>query len=43
MAAAQRLLLDGIPVLGTILNDWDLANSRGYGYGYGYGYGKRAS
>jgi len=43
MAAAQRLLLDGIPVLGTILNDWDLAGSREYGYGYGYGYGKRAS
>ena len=40
---AQRLLLDGIPVLGTILNDWDLAGSREYGYGYGYGYGKRAS
>jgi receptor protein-tyrosine kinase len=45
LAAAQRLLADGIPVLGTILNDWDLAADRDYGYGYGYGYGsgKRAS
>jgi polysaccharide biosynthesis transport protein len=23
LAAAQRLMLDGIPVLGTVLNDWD--------------------
>ena len=34
-AALQRLLLDGIPVLGTILNSWDPAG-RGDAYGYKY-------
>jgi capsular exopolysaccharide synthesis family protein len=31
-AAVQRLLLDGIPVLGVILNRWDPARSDIYGY-----------
>jgi receptor protein-tyrosine kinase len=31
-AASQRLLLDGIPVLGVILNRWDPAHSDIYGY-----------
>jgi len=39
MAAKQRLTDDGIPVLGTILNAWDLkAMSRYGGYGSGYDY-----
>ena len=35
LAAAQRLMLDGIPILGTILNDWNPTvgtGSNGYGY-----------
>ena len=36
MAAAQRLIFDGAKVLGTILNDWDPAQSGGGHYGYKY-------
>jgi capsular exopolysaccharide synthesis family protein len=44
LAAAQRLLLDGIPVVGTILNDWDPAGgAKSYGYGSAYGYGARTT
>ncbi|MGA2717975.1 MAG: polysaccharide biosynthesis tyrosine autokinase [Candidatus Acidiferrales bacterium] len=32
MAAKRRLIDDGIPVLGTILNAWDVKNMGGYGY-----------
>jgi receptor protein-tyrosine kinase len=32
MAAKCRLIDDGIPVLGTILNAWDVKNMGGYGY-----------
>lgn len=32
MAAKRRLTDDGIPVLGTILNAWDVKNNTGYGY-----------
>jgi polysaccharide biosynthesis transport protein len=35
-AAKQRLLNDGIPVLGTILNDWDAKSKSRYGYYYPY-------
>ncbi|MCU1275611.1 MAG: lipopolysaccharide biosynthesis, partial [Bryobacterales bacterium] len=35
LAAAQRLMLDGVTVLGTILNGWDPAG-RGGTYGYEY-------
>jgi succinoglycan biosynthesis transport protein ExoP len=38
MAAAQRILSDGIPILGTILNDWDPSNASQYDY-YGGRYG----
>ncbi|HWB85973.1 MAG TPA: polysaccharide biosynthesis tyrosine autokinase [Bryobacteraceae bacterium] len=31
-AAVQRLLLDGIPVMGVIFNCWDPSNSDAYGY-----------
>jgi receptor protein-tyrosine kinase len=31
-AAVQRLLLDGIPVMGVIFNCWDPSNSDTYGY-----------
>jgi capsular exopolysaccharide synthesis family protein len=40
--AKQRLVDDGIRVLGTILNAWEpkgKSNAYGYGYGYGYKYG----
>ena len=33
MAAKRRLTDDGIPVLGTILNAWDVKNGHYYGYG----------
>jgi len=33
LAAAQCFLADGIPVLGTILNDWNPRSSPAYGYG----------
>jgi len=33
-AAKQRLVDDGIPILGTILNAWDLKASKRYGYSY---------
>lgn len=33
LLAAQRLLMDGVPVLGTVLNDWDPAES-GNAYRY---------
>ncbi|HJZ95192.1 MAG TPA: polysaccharide biosynthesis tyrosine autokinase, partial [Candidatus Solibacter sp.] len=37
-AACQRFLSDGIPVLGTILNDWKPTDNRQYGaYYYGNG------
>jgi polysaccharide biosynthesis transport protein len=35
--AVQRLLLDGIPVMGTILNRWDPARASIYGYSSYYG------
>jgi receptor protein-tyrosine kinase len=31
-AAVQRLLLDGIPVMGVIFNCWDPSNSETYAY-----------
>jgi succinoglycan biosynthesis transport protein ExoP len=34
LAAAQRLFLDGVPIVGTILNQWDPIQS-GDSYGYG--------
>ncbi len=34
--AVRTLLLDGIPVMGAILNRWDPAYRGGYGYGYRY-------
>lgn len=34
--ATQRLTEDGIPVLGTILNDWDIKRTDSYGYGAQY-------
>jgi capsular exopolysaccharide synthesis family protein len=37
-AAKQRLVDDGIRVLGTILNAWEPKGKSSYGYGYGYGY-----
>jgi succinoglycan biosynthesis transport protein ExoP len=40
MAAAQRLIFDGVQVLGTILNDWDPSNSGGGGH-YGYKYNSK--
>jgi succinoglycan biosynthesis transport protein ExoP len=37
MAIVQRFAHDGIPILGTILNDWDPETSGTYGpYGYDY-------
>jgi len=30
--AAQRLLLDGLPVMGVVLNGWDPAYNGQYGY-----------
>jgi polysaccharide biosynthesis transport protein len=36
--AKQRLVDDGIKVLGTILNGWEPKAKAKYGYGYGYGY-----
>jgi len=33
LAAKRRLTDDGIPLLGTILNAWDLRNMNRYGYG----------
>lgn len=39
MAAKQRLADDGIKILGTILNGWNLRTSKRYGYHYSrYGY-----
>lgn len=38
-AAKQRLVDDGIRVLGTILNGWEPKGKGNYAYGYGYGYG----
>jgi receptor protein-tyrosine kinase len=35
--AVQRLLLDGIPVMGVILNRWDPARAGIYGYSSYYG------
>ena len=42
MAAVQRLSMDGIPLLGSILNDWNPVNTRdAYGYsGYQKAYGQ---
>ncbi len=40
-AAKQRLVDDGIRVLGTILNAWEPKNKARYGYSYGYGYPTR--
>lgn len=36
MAAKQRMTDDGIPVIGTILNAWDLKTMNRYGYGGPY-------
>jgi succinoglycan biosynthesis transport protein ExoP len=36
LAAKRRLTDDGIPVIGTILNGWDLKSSNRYGYGASY-------
>ena len=36
VAAKQRLTDDGIPVIGTILNGWDLKTPNRYGYGSSY-------
>jgi capsular exopolysaccharide synthesis family protein len=36
MAAKRRLTDDGIPVIGTILNGWDLKSLNRYGYGSSY-------
>lgn len=43
-AAKQRLVDDGIRVLGTILNGWEpkVKAKYGFGYGYGYGYAKKS-
>ena len=38
IAAKERFDNDGIPVLGIVLNDWDLKSKSPYGYTYGYGY-----
>jgi capsular exopolysaccharide synthesis family protein len=38
-AAKQRLVDDGIRVLGTILNGWEPKTKSRYGYNYAYGYG----
>jgi succinoglycan biosynthesis transport protein ExoP len=40
LAAKRRLTDDGIPVLGTILNAWDLKSMSRYGYGGYEGYDK---
>jgi succinoglycan biosynthesis transport protein ExoP len=37
-AAVERFQLVGVPVLGTILNDWDARAGEQYGYRYQYGY-----
>ena len=37
-AAKQRLVADGIPVLGTILNEWDFRAKSRYGYYTNYTY-----
>jgi capsular exopolysaccharide synthesis family protein len=36
LAAKRRLTDDGIPVIGTILNGWDLKSLNRYGYGGSY-------
>jgi Mrp family chromosome partitioning ATPase len=36
LAAWQRLLSDNVPVLGTILNDWQPKSYLDKGYRYGY-------
>jgi capsular exopolysaccharide synthesis family protein len=36
LASKQRLTEDGIPVIGTILNGWDLKSLNRYGYGSSY-------
>jgi succinoglycan biosynthesis transport protein ExoP len=41
-AAKERLVDDGIRVLGTILNGWEPKVKAKYGYGYGYGYTKKS-
>jgi len=38
LAARQRFLEDGTPVMGTILNDWNPKRSPNGYYGYSYGY-----
>ena len=37
-AAAERFHTLGVPVMGTILNDFDTRHAAHHGYGYGYGY-----
>ena len=39
--AVQRLLLDGIPSLGVILNRWDPARSNIYGHNHYYSFNRR--
>jgi receptor protein-tyrosine kinase len=41
-AAKERLVDDGIRVLGTILNGWEPKSKAKYGYGYGHHYGYRS-
>jgi Mrp family chromosome partitioning ATPase len=36
LAAKRRMTDDGIPVIGTILNAWDLKTMNRYGYGGSY-------
>jgi Mrp family chromosome partitioning ATPase len=38
IAAKERFEQDGIPVLGIILNDWDLKSKSPYSYAYPSGY-----
>jgi len=43
IAAKERFDNDGIPLLGVVLNDWDLKSKSPHGSaGYGYGYENRA-
>ena len=40
-AAVQRLLLDGIPVMGVILNRWDPARSNIYDHNHYYSFNRQ--
>jgi capsular exopolysaccharide synthesis family protein len=44
IAAKERFDNDGIPLLGVVLNDWDLKSKSPHSHaGYGYGYENRAA